>query len=128
MGTYSAAALLGLPVRLHSIQLARPVDLLVDATAWRALGFLVESSDAATRFLPFAASQPAEKEIAMQLVSSAENTSLDWKAQYGYIEDIADGRGYTAGIVGFCSGTGDMLELIAERLAEISRALGALQR
>ena len=65
MGTYSAAALLGLPVRLHSIQLARPVDLLVDATAWRALGFLVESSDAATRFLPFAASQPAEKEIAV---------------------------------------------------------------
>jgi hypothetical protein len=63
MGTYSAAALLGLPVRLHSIQLARPVDLLVDATAWRALGFLVESSDGVTRFLPFAASQPAEKEI-----------------------------------------------------------------
>ena len=65
MGTYSAAALLGLPVRLHSIQLARPVDLLVDATAWRALGFLVESSDGGTRFLPFAASQPAEKEIAV---------------------------------------------------------------
>ncbi|MGW2059062.1 chitosanase, partial [Streptomyces sp. NPDC001840] len=31
---------------------------------------------------------PAKKEIAMQLVSSAENSSLDWKAQYGYIEDI----------------------------------------
>ncbi|MYZ41003.1 hypothetical protein GT002_39335, partial [Streptomyces sp. SID4917] len=28
---------------------------------------------------------PAKKEIAMQLVSSAENSSLDWKAQYGYI-------------------------------------------
>lgn len=66
MGTYSAAALLGLPVRLHSIKLARPVDLLVDATAWRALGFLVESSDGVTRFLPFAASQPAAKEIAVQ--------------------------------------------------------------
>jgi hypothetical protein len=55
--------LLGLPVRLHSIQLARPVDLLVDAASWRALGFLVESSDGATRFLPFAASQPGGKEI-----------------------------------------------------------------
>lgn len=55
---------------------------------------------------------PAKKEIAMQLVSSAENSSLDWKAQYTYIEDIGDGRGYTGGIIGFCSGTGDMLELI----------------
>ncbi|WP_405592822.1 chitosanase [Streptomyces sp. NBC_01190] len=55
---------------------------------------------------------PHEKEIAMELVSSAENSSLDWKAQYAYIEDIGDGRGYTAGIIGFCSGTGDMLELV----------------
>ncbi|RSN48394.1 chitosanase [Streptomyces sp. WAC 04229] len=55
---------------------------------------------------------PAKKEIAMQLVSSAENSSLDWKAQYQYIEDIGDGRGYTAGIIGFCSGTGDMLGLV----------------
>ncbi|GAA1034076.1 MULTISPECIES: chitosanase [Amycolatopsis] len=55
---------------------------------------------------------PEKKEIAMQLVSSAENSSLDWKKQYSYIEDIKDGRGYTAGIIGFCSGTGDMLELV----------------
>ncbi|GGT50241.1 chitosanase [Streptomyces atratus] len=59
---------------------------------------------------------PAKKEIAMQLVSSAENSSLDWKAQYKYIEDIGDGRGYTAGIIGFCSGTGDMLKVV-ERYA-----------
>lgn len=56
----------------------------------------------------------AKKEIAMKLVSSAENSSLDWKAQYSYIEDIDDGRGYTAGIIGFCSGTHDMLELVTE--------------
>ncbi|MFJ4188014.1 chitosanase [Kitasatospora sp. NPDC089509] len=55
---------------------------------------------------------PHKKDIAMQLVSSAENSSLDWRAQYGYIEDIGDGRGYTAGIIGFCSGTGDMLDLV----------------
>ncbi|MFH9227787.1 chitosanase [Streptomyces lydicus] len=55
---------------------------------------------------------PAKKEIAMQLVSSAENSSLNWKAQYKYIEDIGDGRGYTGGIIGFCSGTHDMLELV----------------
>ncbi|GAA1386902.1 chitosanase [Catellatospora chokoriensis] len=50
----------------------------------------------------------------MQLVSSAENSSLNWRAQYRYIEDIGDGRGYTGGIIGFCSGTGDMLELVEQ--------------
>ncbi len=55
---------------------------------------------------------PHKKDIAMQLVSSAENSSLDWRAQFSYIEDIGDGRGYTAGIIGFCSGTGDMLDLV----------------
>ena len=48
----------------------------------------------------------------MEIVSSNENSTLDWRAQYKYIEDIHDGRGYTAGIIGFCSGTGDMLELV----------------
>ncbi|ANW21789.1 chitosanase [Streptomyces clavuligerus] len=55
---------------------------------------------------------PVKKDIAMRLVSSAENSSLDWEAQYSYIEDIGDGRGYTAGVAGFCSGTGDMLDLV----------------
>lgn len=55
---------------------------------------------------------PKKKDIAMQLVSSAENSSLDWKAQYKYLEDIGDGRGYTGGIIGFTSGTHDMLELV----------------
>ena len=60
---------------------------------------------------------PAKKEIAMKLVSSAENSSTDWKAQYGYIEYNVEGnadenRGYTAGIIGFTSATHDMLELV----------------
>jgi chitosanase len=53
-----------------------------------------------------------EKDIAMRVVSSAENSSLDWRAQYKYIEDIGDGRGYTGGLIGFCSGTGDMLDVV----------------
>ncbi|MFB7245729.1 chitosanase [Streptomyces populi] len=69
------------------------------------------ASQAATAS-PAGLDDPAKKEIAMKLVSSAENSSLDWKAQYKYIEDIGDGRGYTAGIIGFCSGTGDMLDLV----------------
>ncbi|MCW8377447.1 chitosanase [Streptomyces justiciae] len=55
---------------------------------------------------------PEKKDIAMRLVSSAENSSLDWQAQYKYVEDIGDGRGYTGGIIGFCSGTSDMLALV----------------
>ncbi|MFF0741754.1 chitosanase [Streptomyces sp. NPDC004111] len=55
---------------------------------------------------------PAKKDLAMRLISSAENSTLDWRRQYRYIEDIGDGRGYTAGIVGFCSGTGDMLKVV----------------
>ncbi|MEV6753116.1 chitosanase [Streptomyces sp. NPDC051214] len=55
---------------------------------------------------------PAKKEIAMKIVCSAENSSLNWKEHYRYCEDIGDGRGYTAGIIGFCSGTGDMLDLV----------------
>ncbi|MYR46227.1 chitosanase [Streptomyces sp. SID5910] len=67
---------------------------------------------AAAAWRPAGLDDPAKKEIAMRLVSSAENSTLDWTAQYGYIEDIGDGRGYTAGIIGFCSGTGDMLALV----------------
>lgn len=57
---------------------------------------------------------PEKKNLAMQLVSSAENSTLDWRGQFGYIEDIDDGRGYTGGIIGFCSGTSDMLAVVQE--------------
>ncbi|MFD7160882.1 chitosanase [Kribbella sp. NPDC059898] len=69
-------------------------------------------ADAAVQVKATGLDDPAKKEIAMEIVCSAENSSLDWKAQYKYIEDIDDGRGYTAGIIGFCSGTGDMLDLV----------------
>jgi chitosanase len=61
---------------------------------------------------------PAKKDVAMQIVSAAENSSLDWRAQFGYIEDINDGRGYTGGIIGFCSGTHDMLDLVTRYVAK----------
>ncbi|MFJ9152048.1 chitosanase [Streptomyces sp. NPDC102270] len=61
---------------------------------------------------PTGLDDPVKKDLAMRLVSSAENSSLDWQAQYAYLEDIGDGRGYTAGIIGFCSGTSDMLALV----------------
>jgi chitosanase len=62
---------------------------------------------------------PAKKDIAMRLVSAAENSSLDWKAQYAYIEynvehNAKENRGYTAGIIGFTSRTHDMLEVVQD--------------
>jgi chitosanase len=88
----------------------RQLGLAAAGTLAASVPFIViESAGAATRL---DLTDPRMKEIAMELVSSAENSSLNWKAQYSYIEDIHDGRGYTAGIIGFCSGTGDMLDLV----------------
>ncbi|KPC83176.1 MULTISPECIES: chitosanase [Streptomyces] len=64
--------------------------------------------------LPPGLAAPAMKETASRLVASAEASTLDWRSQYGAIEDIGDGTGYTAGIIGFCSGTNDMLQLVED--------------
>jgi hypothetical protein len=55
--------LLQLPVQLRGIWLCRPVDLLLDATAWRVLGFVVLCGDESRRFLPYAAAELREDEI-----------------------------------------------------------------
>ena len=52
------------------------------------------------------------------LVSSAENSTTNFSEAYSYIEDIEDGRGYTAGIIGFTSGTGDLL-MVIEKYVEL---------
>ncbi|MFE9935654.1 chitosanase [Streptomyces hirsutus] len=55
---------------------------------------------------------PAKKELAQQILASAENATLRWRETYGSIEDAGDGVGYTAGIVGFTTGTHDLLALV----------------
>jgi hypothetical protein len=65
MATLSAAAALQLPVRLHGIQLGRPTDPLLDTADWHVLGFVVRCGDESTRFLPYAACQPGDDEIAV---------------------------------------------------------------
>jgi len=52
MSERSGAGLLGLPVRLHGLQLGRPTDLLLDRDAMRAVGIDVLCGDGAHRFLP----------------------------------------------------------------------------
>jgi hypothetical protein len=60
-----------------------------------------------------------DQEKAFEITSTAENSTLQWWTQYRYIEDgagIGDNRGYTAGLVGFTSATGDMDDLIRNYL------------
>lgn len=53
-------------------------------------------------------------DMILKLVSIAENSSADWKKQINYIENINDDRGYTISIVGFCTGTGDFIQVLQE--------------
>jgi hypothetical protein len=55
--------LLALPVRLHGIQVGRPVDLLLDREAQRVVGLDVLCRDEAHRFLPLPAAAVHEQEI-----------------------------------------------------------------
>lgn len=61
---------------------------------------------------PAGLAAPRMREVAWQLLASAEGSTLDWRTQYGTIEDSGDGTGYAAGLVGFCSGTHDMLVFV----------------
>lgn len=57
--------------------------------------------------IPFTA---AQKILADKVVSCFENNTPI--IQYGYIENLNDGRGYTAGKAGFTSANGDLLEVV----------------
>ena len=53
---------------------------------------------------------PEQHYVMRQLVTVYENSTTT--PQYGYIEDLHDGCGYTAGWVGFCTATGDLLQVV----------------
>lgn len=60
---------------------------------------------------------PQGESLFLSIVTSAENSTLRWEQQAGYIEYNVEGnddenRGYTGGIVGFTSKTHDMLLLV----------------
>jgi chitosanase len=112
----------GLADRRRSLDPTRPLSVTRAATALLlglllALGCGGPASAAESAHPGTGLASPREKEIAMELVSSAENSTLDWRKEFGYIEDIGDGRGYTGGLIGFCSGTGDMLALVRSYVA-----------
>ena len=58
-------------------------------------------------------------DVIMSLVSIAENSSTDWWKQYNYAENINDGRGITISLCGFCTGTGDFVQVV-EKLYTIN--------
>jgi chitosanase len=53
----------------------------------------------------------SQKKVAEQLTSLWENDTTT--LAYGYAENIGDGRGYTSGRAGFCTGTGDAIVVLA---------------
>jgi uncharacterized protein YrrD len=55
--------LLGLPVRLHGVQLGRTVDLLLDPNAHRAVGLDLLCGDEMHRFLPLQTAEVGNEEI-----------------------------------------------------------------
>ncbi|MEO6951918.1 MAG: chitosanase [Polyangia bacterium] len=53
----------------------------------------------------------APERVGRELTSIWENDTPE--LAYAYAENIHDGRGYTSGYVGFCTGTGDAIQVVA---------------
>jgi hypothetical protein len=65
MEELTGGELLALPVRLHGIQLGRPVELLLDREVHRAVGLDVLCGDEVHRFLPLSTAAVLSEEIAI---------------------------------------------------------------
>lgn len=65
MRELTGAELLALPVRLHGVQLGRPVDLLLDRNTLRTVGLDVLCGDEVHRFLPLPTASVSGDEIAI---------------------------------------------------------------
>ena len=65
MSELTGVELLALPVRLHGVQLGRPVDLLLDRNTLRTVGLDVLCGDEVHRFLPLPTASVSGDEIAI---------------------------------------------------------------
>jgi hypothetical protein len=85
----AVAELLSLPVRMHGIELGRPVDALVDATN-RLVGFEVVCGDESHRFLPFAVVDlhPAELTVASALTLIDERYLEYYRSRSRRLSDL----------------------------------------
>jgi chitosanase len=77
-----------------------------------ALFFLYSSTSCSSELVqPGVQFTEAQRQIADQIISVFENNTP--VLQYGYAEELGDGRGITAGRAGFTSATGDMYKVVA---------------
>jgi len=97
----AAAELLELPVRLHGIQLGKPLDALVDLQDDRLIGFELLCGDEAKRFLPFSVARVRDEEIAVEsALTLIDERDLDFYlrrsrrlSELAYAEPVVDERG-----------------------------------
>jgi hypothetical protein len=100
--------LLRLPIRMHGILLARPVDALIDARVDRVVGLEILCGDGARRFLPYAVADVRNDEIAVaSALTLLDERDLDyyrprtrrvaelafadpWVDEHGVVHDVAD--------------------------------------
>jgi chitosanase len=93
----------------------RPAQSLSDLAADEAKTRVedeLDEDDEILADLPAGLAAPEKKELANKIVATAVHSTLDWRSTYGSIKDFGDGKGYTAGIIGFCTGTHDLLTLV----------------
>lgn len=103
-----ASELLALPVRLHGIELGRPLCAFVDPVDDRLLGFEILCGDGAHRFLPFAVVrvEPDELVVESALILIDERDLDFYRRRSRQLAELAfadpwideDGRIYEAGI------------------------------
>lgn len=130
MGSISAAAALQLPVRLHGIKLAQPVDLLIFPETWHVIGFVVRCGDDSTRFLPYGASQLSGEEIAVASALLLLEDVDFYRSRGTSFRSLLGGtvarRGRRAGTLrDLVLGTGHVDELEIERGSAVLRVAAA---
>ncbi|MFL5927148.1 MAG: hypothetical protein ACJ77E_09445 [Gaiellaceae bacterium] len=91
-----------MPVRMHGIQLGRPVAALLDPSADRLLGLEILCRDDARRFLPFAVADVRAEEIALEsALTLIDERDIEYYrrharrlADLGYADPWIDEDGY----------------------------------
>jgi chitosanase len=88
-----------------------------DAGAGDSAGDLSTSDDAGASATDLATGMPANGALTPSQKAVAEAMTSIWEndtpiLDYAYAENIKDGRGYTSGRAGFCTGTGDAIQVV----------------
>jgi chitosanase len=92
------------------MRVKRPMRLRAFALATGVLWVTTAVAQTSTTELPADSSPTAWKSCADQMISVFENESTS--PRYDYIENLHDGRGYTAGRDGFATADGDLLQVV----------------